>query len=260
MGYVLKRDAGELRNWIRDEIEFKGEIQKGKRGIAARRIQEWLCLHDIRLLIDGDFGIVTELSVQEFQQSNGLPQSGKVDEQTWSALIAPMLSVLQPFVPPPGGIRTAMLDFAKQHLKAHPREVGGQNKGPWVRLYMSGNEGRDWPWCAGFVTFVMNQASELTELPKPIRGSVSCDSLAEQAKNAGLFAPESQLGNQPPPPGAIFLVRRTSTDWTHTGLVSAAEPSRFFTIEGNTNDEGHREGYEVCSRRHAYSARDFIIP
>jgi len=53
----------------------------------------------------------------------------------------------------------------------------------------------------------------------------------------------------------IFLVRRSSTDWTHTGLATAFNHDAFETIEGNTNNEGSREGYEVCSRSRGYKKR-----
>jgi hypothetical protein len=53
-------------------------------------------------------------------------------------------------------------------------------------------------------------------------------------------------------------VRRTATDWTHTGLVTASAAEVFDTIEGNTNDDGNREGFEVCSRSRGYQDKDFI--
>jgi hypothetical protein len=33
----------------------------------------------------------------------------------------------------------------------------------------------------------------------------------------------------------------------------------FETIEGNTNDDGSREGYEVCRRFRSYQKTDFIL-
>lgn len=42
----------------------------------------------------------------------------------------------------------------------------------------------------------------------------------------------------------------------HVGLVEALGPDLLHTIEGNTNDEGSREGYEVCRRqRHVKDGR-----
>ncbi len=59
-------------------------------------------------------------------------------------------------------------------------------------------------------------------------------------------------------PGSFFLNRRTPDDWTHVGIVTEAADGSFKTIEGNTNDEGSREGYEVCARNRGYKKRDFI--
>src|SRR3970282_744802 len=102
-------------------------------------------------------------------------------------------------------------------------------------------------------TFLLKQAAQTLGVPMPIPGSVSCDSLAAQAREAGPFVRDSDLrqgtvtiGKMPT--ASIFLVRRTASDWTHAGLVTAFDKGVFRTIEGNTNDEGSREGYEGCAR------------
>ena len=123
---------------------------------------------------------------------------------------------------------------------------------------MRGREGADWAWCAGFVTFVMAQATESMNVAMPIEGSFSCDSLAAQARTAGLFVAEREAMEKAVAPGSVFLVRRTATDWTHTGIVAQAADGTFDTIEGNTNDDGHREGFEVCSRSRGFKGKDFI--
>jgi peptidoglycan hydrolase-like protein with peptidoglycan-binding domain len=41
---------------------------------------------DTSLEVDGIFGPLTEACTREFQQSEGLPQTGVVDEPTWKAL------------------------------------------------------------------------------------------------------------------------------------------------------------------------------
>jgi hypothetical protein len=197
--------------------------------------------------------------VQRFQEDEGLPSTGAVDRLTFERLVAPMMTVLSP--PPARAARRlegAVMSFARAHLRQHPIEVGGQNRGPWVRLYMKGNEGPEWAWCAGFVTFLLHQAAESVGAPMPIAGSFSCDSLAAQGREAGLFLRERDVDPTSLVPGSIFLVRRTATDWTHTGLVTASAPPVFDTIEGNTNDDGNREGFEVCSRSRGYKDKDFI--
>ena len=43
-----------------------------------------------------------------------------------------------------------------------------------------------------------------------------------------------------------------------TGVDQDFNPEVFDTIEGNTNDEGHREGYQACQRTRAYKKKDFL--
>ena len=47
--------------------------------------------------------------------------------------------------------------------------------------------------------------------------------------------------------------------YAHTGIVVQAGPDTFKTIEGNTNDDGSAEGYEVCARVRGYTGIDFIV-
>ena len=259
MSYTFKTDTSELFRWIRDEIEFPGTISRGKRGMDARRVQEWLTLCGLPLVPDGIFGVVTEMTVAQFQKFNGFNETGVVNEATWDMLVRRMRELLRVGTDLPDSPLEAMKVIAKRHLDLHPVEIGGQNAGPWVRLYMKGNEGDSWPWCAGFVSFVMEQAYELLDRSPPMDGSFSCDWFAATAKAKSFFVPESAANPDTVPPGSFFLVRRTSTDWTHMGIVSAAEDQLFHTIEGNTNDEGSREGYEVCARRRGYASKDFIV-
>lgn len=257
--YILDGDPSSLAAWIRDEISFPGDIAKGKRGNAAKRVQEWLCLHGLGLVIDGDFGRVSESTVMAFQMDQGLDSTGVVDEVTWTMLVQPMLDVLVNPLLASVTFQDAVAEFANQHLLPHPREVGGQNAGPWVRLYMKGNEGRDMPWCAGYVSFCMHQASEALMHPMPMGTSFSCDNLANYAKDVGLFLSERDATPDQLPAGSIFLRRSDPFDWTHTGIVTHADAQHYETNEGNTNDEGSREGYEVCTRRRGYSNTDFIV-
>jgi hypothetical protein len=258
--YIFNGDMSQLSGWISDEVEIDGPVSEGRRGGAVKRIQEWLTLHGFGVAIDSDFGGVTKRAVQRFQAHVGLAATGVVDQKTFAELVQPMTSVLSRNVSGPSTptLEDAVLAFARAHLDQHPVEVGGQNRGPWVRLYMKGKEGPEWAWCAGFVTFVVHQAVESLQGRMPIEGSFSCDSLAAQGRTAGLFLSGREVTPGSVPAGSIFLVRRTATDWAHTGLVTASESSAFDTIEGNTNDDGDREGFEVCSRSRGYKDKDFI--
>lgn len=262
MGTICQN--GRLFSWIKKEIEIKNSIKKGNKGQGVRRVQEWLNLHNMGLVIDGDFGAVTKRVVSQFQEKHGLPISGTVNKETFHLLVSPLRRTLQPINPEGHDLPTLVSAYAKAHLAQHPREAGGDNRGPWVRLYMKGNEGCAWAWCAGFLTFILQQATETLENPMPIKGSFSCDTLAAQGKEAGIFISESDLKNgsiniEDLPEASVFLVRRTSTDWTHAGLVKKFHEDSFETIEGNTNDEGNNEGYEVCTRYRGYKDIDIIV-
>lgn len=248
------------------ELAFPRSVKRGSRGKAVRRVQEWLCLNGHIIAVDSIFGPATEAAVKAFCETRNLSlDNNEVTQEIFDALSAPMRSALNVPAPRSQEFRDTVVVIAKEHLANHPREVGGQNMGPWVRLYMSDNEGEDWPWCAGFVTFVIRQASIALGQPMPFPRTFSCDLLAANAKDPkrDLFIAERNINSSNSsdklPPGTLFLSRRVSGDWTHTGFVIEAKAETFETIEGNTNDEGHREGYEVCIRTRSYKKKDFVL-
>jgi len=242
------------------DLVLDKDHKKGNKGEKVRLIQEWLCLHGFHICIDGDFGPATDYVVRQFQRRKGLKVDGIVGKNTFARLILPMTDALRPIPREEKSLGQMVVAYAKQHLEQHPREIGGQNKGPWVRLYMKGNEGPASPWCAGFVCSILEQACQSLSMPLPIKSSVSCDALATNAKEKGIFLSESKITNRRQiTPGSFFLRRRTPKDWVHTGIVIRAEDEFFHTIEGNTNDDGSREGYEVCKGINGYKNRDFIL-
>jgi peptidoglycan hydrolase-like protein with peptidoglycan-binding domain len=48
------------------------------------------------LVVDGAFGPKTEASVKQFQQNEGLPANGIVDQQTWTTLLSRWLLFSEP--------------------------------------------------------------------------------------------------------------------------------------------------------------------
>ncbi len=230
---------------LRKEITVTTPIGPGK-SAGAKLVQEYLAINGIKLKIDGDWGAATAQAVAEF--APGARRAKVVDQALMDLLARPIVEAVKPTVGL-GSLGLTVARVAVQHLKQHPIEVGGQNAGPWVREYMDGYEGNAWPWCAGFVTYVVRQALDAWKSPAPfahLKRTYSCDILADRARVAGKFVPATsdQLA-----PGSIFLVRGAKpNDWVHTGIVIAVDAKTIATIEGNTNDEGSREGYEVCRR------------
>lgn len=242
------------------DLTLDKNYKKGDKGKEVKLIQEWLSLNGYGVCIDGDFGPATDYAVRDFQRKKRLKIDGIVGKKTFAKLIIPMRNSLNRISPEGKSLGELVVSYAEQHLKENPREMGGQNKGPWVRLYMKGKEGLEWAWCAGFACFILRQACMSLGVPLPLKTSVSCDSLAGNAKGNGIFINESKITDKSQiTPGSLFLNRRTSTDWVHAGIVVRADDEVFEAIEGNTNDEGSREGYEVCRRIRGYKKKDFIL-
>jgi hypothetical protein len=242
------------------DLDLDRTYRKGDRGPKVVLTQEWLCLNGYRVLIDGSFGPASEFAVRQFQKGARLRQDGRVGPRTFAALIRPMTNALKPIAPAGPSLGDLVCRHARRHFKSAPREIGGQNKGPWVRLYMDGRQGEDWPWCAGFACFILRQACETLEVEPPLTPSVSCDSLAASARERGIFlAGAPGLDPARITPGSLFLSRRTGTDWTHTGIVLGRYLEVLETIEGNTNDDGGREGYEVCHGYRGLKGMDFVV-
>ena len=242
------------------DLSLDKNYKKGNKGKKVKLIQEWLCLHGFHIMVDGIFGPATDYAVRQFQKRERLDVDGIVGEKTFGRLIQPMTNALMPLPKDEKSLGQMVVAYAEQHWKQHPLEIGGQNKGPWVRLYMEGNEGSEWSWCAGFGCFILKQACQNLDVPLPIHTSFSCDVLAASAKEKGIFLGESRITDKTQiSPGTFFLSRKTPADWTHTGIVIQAENEVFHTIEGNTNDNGHHEGYEVCKRIRGYKNKDFIL-
>ena len=246
---------------MRDLILNRNQKQ-GDSGEKVLLIQEWLCLHGMSIPIDGEYGPATDLAVRQFQQKKGIPVDGQVDNNTFTMLVLPLVRAMARVEVVKGHTTLGSLiaAYAMQHLQQAPREVGGQNKGPWVRHYTGGHQGADYPWCSGFACTILRQACETLGLEMPVPYTLSCDMLAFEAKKAGLFVPEAEARGKVGI-GSFFLVRRAAADWTHVGIITQAQAdaNAFSTIEGNTNDSGDREGYEVCERARGYDKKDFIV-
>ena len=243
------------------DIVYPGELKRNASGEKVKLVQGWLSLHGFHVVVDGGFGPATAKALRAFQGKRGLATTGKLDEATHTALVAPMVAALAP-IPRKKTLGELVLAYANQHLRQHPREVGGQNRGPWVRLYTDGREGTEYPWCAGFATFCVKQACETLGVPLPLERTLGCDVMATSCGHR--FLRGTGAASAKVTPGSIFVQRATGAErerytYRHTGSVVSAGAETMQTIEGNTNDEGSAEGYEVCARTRGYTNMDFIV-
>ena len=248
-----------------DELAFPGPLDQGARGIGVRRVQEWCSFDGAQTKIDGDFGSGTHDALVVFQNQNGIPATGNFDLRTWSALTAPLHRALAPVAAEGKSLHEMVLAVAAQHLAEKPIELGGDNRGAWVRLYMDGMDGSEMAWCAGFVCFILQQACLGLGRSMPIKRRVGVDELVGDAKAGGRFIdgdalPTADARLSRVPAGSLFALRGSAAgDWIHTGLVTQAGGDAFRTIEGNTNTDGSRNGFEVIARSRSYRSVDFIL-
>lgn len=234
---------------------------RGDVGLGVKLIQEWLCLRMVGVLIDGRFGAATEHAVKLFQRSQGLEATGVVTDVTWEALIEPQRTATAAVDGAGKSLSEAVALCAERHLAANAREVGGQNRGPWVRLYMGGRDGRPFAWCAGFATYCLHQAAASLGRAAPLPRVIGVPRLARIARARNRFiAKPSVAERRRIAPGSLFVVRGGKHGWSHVGIVTAVEDEIFTTIEGNSNDDLQTNSYEVCRRIRSFEfeTKDFI--
>ncbi|MHA2403704.1 MAG: peptidoglycan-binding domain-containing protein [Candidatus Kariarchaeaceae archaeon] len=236
-------------------------IRKGANGSFVKKVQEWINLHKYHTLgfsvhigVDGDYGPITESAIEDFQEHYGLDVNGEVDALTWMQLVAPMQRAFTKInVSHDYSVKDLVVAYAQQFVKEHPTELGN-NSGPWVRAFMKGKEG-DWAaWCCGSVSTVIDHAcNSLDKSMEDIIGwEWSCERMRDDAvsrENTTYMNPEevkefySEIE-----PGDLFLVMKNGRA-NHIGIVEKMKGDIMCTIEGNTNDEGSREGYEFVRRK-----------
>lgn len=131
------------------------------------------------------------------------------------------------------------LEIAVKQLGVH-EDAAHTNHGPQVEKYLAsvdlppGNS-----WCMAFVYWNFEQAAEAMGRQNPL------------LKTGGVLLQWQKRKDQfralTPQPGDIFIMD-FGKGLGHTGIVEKVDDDLVYTVEGNSNDEGSREGYEVCRR------------
>lgn len=212
--------------------------------------------------VDGDFGANTERAVRLFQARSAdeagepLEIDGIVGPKTWGALFNSD-SAPGPHVPPPqslSSLAAAVLDVAADEVGVHEQPLGS-NRGPKVDQYIR-TTGLDptqdsYPWCMCFVYWCFTQAAQQAGVQNlvPKNGSVHGAWERSQAKPGVVVVPALAARRDPAQikPGMVFFID-TGNSHGHVGIVAANVNSFLETIEGNTNDNGSREGIGVFRR------------
>lgn len=220
-------------------------IQRGNVGMPVRRLQEWLGLRGAGTGIDGDFGPATEAATIQ------LTGRKAIEPDQWQQVCSPL--IMAKSAVGSGSFGERVVQIAKAHLERSPREVGGDNKGPWVRYYCRGYEVA---WCQGFASSMWLQAGD-APLDLVLDGiwCLYVPRMVNEAKAKGRF--QSANSAIKIPPGSMFFLRGGAVGYSHVGIVTQDNGETIETTEGNTNDDGSANGYEVCRRVRRRSSCDF---
>jgi len=122
----------------------------------------------------------------------------------------------------------------------HVREKTNNNDGPDVEKYLKSiGLGPGYAWCQAFVYWCYQQAAAELKIKNPVpkTGGVLKHWGDTTAKKDGL-----------PDRGDLFVMAFNG-GLGHIGFVEKVEGDWIHTLEGNTNDDGSREGIGVFRRK-----------
>lgn len=147
---------------------------------------------------------------------------------------------------------------AKTVIDVARKEVGyheGKSGGGWNNRQKYSKEvpGLGWsdgqPWCGTFIAWCAMKAG-VGQLFAPASVAASCDGAGAWFKKQGRWSEYPGIGAQ------VFIGK--PHDLNHTGLAIGYDGTWIYTIEGNTNDSGSREGDGVYLKKRARHGANII--
>ena len=141
-------------------------------------------------------------------------------------------------------------------------EVDGTNSGKRVKEYQSSTSlgGTGWPWCAAFVCWVVKQAMEQLRIEETATFKRPTTASAYSMKQWSL-AQDATTSTKSPHRGDIEQGDIVIFTFSHIGFALSKPDSNgyIYTIEGNTDGAGSREGGAVLrKKRHVSKIRTRI--
>ena len=235
-------------------MEYPNElIMTGSRNaVAVKAIKQRL--NDLGIaqldVTNGTFGPSTFSAVWRFQDNNQLKPDGVVGELTWERLFT--VSVIQPVD------ATSLLPRVAQWLDTQlfVRELTGHNDGREIAEYqkITGIPAGS-PYCQAllYTAFFKMSADLQMKNPMPKTGSVlEHRRLIKTGKYRAVVLPAKQAK-----PNDIFIMDFGSNG--HTGWIEEAKGDRVWTAEGNTNNDGSRDGNGNYERVRLIRTLDCVI-
>lgn len=145
-----------------------------------------------------------------------------------------------------------MNDLLKKVLEIAITQIGqdekphGSNWGEPVKTYLASVD-ITFPasWCMAFIYWCFKEAAKQLNIINPA------------IKSGGVLnvwnKTPKKYKSSTPLVGSIFIMDH-GKGLGHTGIVEKFDEKYVYTIEGNTNDTGSREGIEVCRKQRLQSS------
>lgn len=196
-------------------------------------------LHTTGVLADA-WGPSCIEAVKAFQRAEGLEADGIVGIETLNRLYGPeatlitSASALKPYAFENG---LSLPELAKRIAVSQNgvKEATGKNDGGAVEAYLkSVNLGKGYSWCMAFVYWCYNQAAWKLGVKNPLK------------KTAGVLDQWNSMGldlHYTEPKENDIMIMDFGGGEGHTGIVTAVKSGSVIeTVEGNTNNNGSRNG------------------
>lgn len=138
------------------------------------------------------------------------------------------------------------MTLAKKALEIAITQIGveeiprNSNSGPEVEIYLkSVGLPKGYSWCMAFVYWCTQKAALQLAVNNPLKRTAG---VLDQY-NSRVFLVEFV-----PQPGSVFIMD-LGKGLGHTGIIEKVVGNTLYTIEGNANNQGGREGYKVCRKK-----------
>lgn len=230
-------------------------LRKGDQGPEVVELQELLVQHGYLIEVNGIFGSKTRNAVKAFQSQHLDPHGhplvvdGIVGPLTWFSLrnVEPRGPIDYLVMPPEeadGSMRGRnALAAAIGEIRAGACEIGGNNRGEWVRKYLHGLAKEGSSWCAGFVSWCFSQDAA----GMPFTYTVGARNILTQCRDRG-WAHDPRDGYLPVPGDIVVWWRVRLAHWKgHVGLVHQVRDGILYTVEGNKSPRV--EGFDYVLSR-----------
>jgi hypothetical protein len=205
----------------------------------------------------GVFDASTRTAVRLFQarfpDRTGVPLvvDGKVGPLTWETLFGD--ASIPSSARAPDALLASVVKIAIDEIGIC-EEPPGSNRGPRVDEYLR-TVGLDpaagsFAWCAAFVYWCFDQAARGLGRRNPVTRTAGVLEHWRRAGQAGVsrIAAADATADPGRVHSGMIFVMDYGRGAGHTGLVESVQGGRLVTLEGNTNDDGSREGVGVFRR------------